>query len=64
VHVEHQFSSVPIADYDPKNPTYSHFTQVVWKGTTQVGCAVATCSGIFDASYGVCFTVHSPVGKN
>jgi len=40
------------SDYDPNNPTYSHFTQVVWKGTTQVGCAVATCSGIFDAKYG------------
>lgn len=41
-------------DYDPNNPTYSHFTQVVWKGTTQVGCAVHTCPAgtIFDASYG------------
>jgi len=51
---------LPLAQYDPKNPVYSHFTQVVWKSTTQVGCAVAKCSGIFDAKYGVCPTVPSP----
>ena len=31
------------SDYDPSNPTYSHFTQVVWKGSSQLGCAVVTC---------------------
>ncbi|KAI5122586.1 hypothetical protein M0805_004802 [Coniferiporia weirii] len=40
------------SEYDPSNPVPSHFTQVVWKATTQVGCAVQTCSGIFAASYG------------
>lgn len=25
---------------------------VVWKATTQVGCAVAACDGIFDPKYG------------
>ncbi|KAL0957571.1 hypothetical protein HGRIS_001356 [Hohenbuehelia grisea] len=39
-------------DYDPSNPNPSHFTQVVWKGSTQLGCAVANCDGIFDASFG------------
>jgi hypothetical protein len=29
--------------YDPSNPIPSHFTQVVWKGTTQLGCAIVNC---------------------
>ncbi|KAI5476035.1 hypothetical protein MNV49_000464 [Pseudohyphozyma bogoriensis] len=40
-------------DYNATNPVYSHFTQVVWKSTTQLGCAVAQCSGIFDPAYGL-----------
>jgi len=40
------------SQYDPNNPQFSHFTQVVWKATTQVGCAVATCGGIFPSSFG------------
>lgn len=39
-------------DYNPSNPTFSHFTQVVWKGTKQLGCAVQSCDGIFSSSYG------------
>jgi len=39
-------------DYDPNNPQSSHFTQVVWKATTKVGCAVQSCDGIFAASFG------------
>jgi len=31
-------------DYNPKNPNYSHWTQVVWKGTRQIGCAAKACS--------------------
>lgn len=27
-----------IRDYDYNNPTYSHFTQVVWKGSNEVAC--------------------------
>ncbi|ESK85345.1 secreted protein [Moniliophthora roreri MCA 2997] len=35
-------------DYNPSNPEYSHFTQMVWKGSTCLGCAKATnCGGIF-----------------
>lgn len=30
-----------IADYNPANPIYSHFTQLVWKSTTQIGCGYA-----------------------
>ncbi|KAM5541317.1 hypothetical protein V8D89_004871 [Ganoderma adspersum] len=39
--------------YDPQNPQASHFTQVVWKATTQLGCAVKDgCTGIFDPKFG------------
>jgi hypothetical protein len=31
-------------DYDPNNPQYSHFTQVAWKSTTQLGCAMIDCA--------------------
>lgn len=44
-----------LAQYDPNNPQPSHFTQVVWKATRQVGCAVQQCDGIFDPSFGVSF---------
>ncbi|KAG8914051.1 hypothetical protein FRC00_000945 [Tulasnella sp. 408] len=42
-----------IEDYSPSNPVPSHYTQVVWKGTELVGCALApSCDGIFDGAYG------------
>jgi len=55
-----------VSEYDSSNPQPSHFTQVVWKGTQQVGCAVQSCEGIFDASFGkakyyVC--EYSPAGN-
>ncbi|KAJ7233973.1 CAP domain-containing protein, partial [Mycena rebaudengoi] len=36
------------------NPTSSHWTQVVWKETRELGCAVATCpvGSIFEPEYG------------
>ncbi|KAH9968919.1 CAP domain-containing protein [Russula dissimulans] len=43
-------------DYNPQDPIYSHFTQIVWKNTQTVACAVYSCSpgqgDPFDASYG------------
>ncbi|KAJ3737036.1 PR-1-like protein [Lentinula guzmanii] len=54
------------SQYDPNNPVASHFTQMVWKATTEVGCAVASCSGIFAASFGLAsFYVceYSPQGN-
>ena len=41
------------AEYSSQNPQPSHFTQVVWKNSKQVGCAVADCTTIFPAKYGV-----------
>lgn len=39
-----------IKDYDFNNPGFSmttgHFTQVVWKGTQQVGCGMVQCKGL------------------
>lgn len=46
---------------------WGHFTQIVWKGTQQVGCATVICDslGNVDASNSVPFTVcnYSPSGK-
>ncbi|GAW08618.1 CAP domain-containing protein [Lentinula edodes] len=37
--------------YDPSSPTFSDFTQIVWKNTTTVGCAYNTqCGNIFPSS--------------
>ncbi|KIK04705.1 hypothetical protein K443DRAFT_130699 [Laccaria amethystina LaAM-08-1] len=54
------------ADHNPANPTYTHFTQVIWKSTTQLGCAVSKCDSIFDRSFGkatlyVC--LYNPAGN-
>ncbi|KAG7090345.1 hypothetical protein E1B28_009465 [Marasmius oreades] len=38
-------------DYNPKNPQTSHFTQVVWKNTKEVGCAIKTCPNLFDSKF-------------
>ncbi|CEL58179.1 Fruiting body protein SC7 OS=Schizophyllum commune GN=SC7 PE=2 SV=1 [Rhizoctonia solani AG-1 IB] len=54
-------------DYNPSNPQYSHWTQVVWKSTTKLGCAMKQCAAgtIFDASYVANYFVchYSPYGN-
>ncbi|KIJ20379.1 hypothetical protein PAXINDRAFT_96589 [Paxillus involutus ATCC 200175] len=55
-----------LANFDPTNPTFSDFTQIIWQSTTQLGCASAQCAGIFDAAFGeatmyVC--LYDPVGN-
>lgn len=43
-----------VSQYNPSDPVASHFTQVVWKASSQVGCALAECAGgtIFPSSFG------------
>lgn len=41
--------------------TYDHFTQVVWKGSTKVGCAYKDCSAEGWAKYIVC--EYDPAGN-
>jgi uncharacterized protein YkwD len=41
------------SQYDPNNPVPSHFTQVVWKASVQLGCAVSECNDLLGAGTGV-----------
>ncbi|TFY68361.1 hypothetical protein EVJ58_g1061 [Rhodofomes roseus] len=41
-----------VSQYNANSPEASHFTQVVWKASTKVGCAVQDCDGIFASSFG------------
>lgn len=47
-------------DYSTHNE-YNHFTQLVWKASTQVGCAYKDCSAEGWGKYVVC--EYSPVGN-
>nr|VWO97034.1 Repressed by TUP1 protein 4 [Ganoderma boninense] len=40
------------SQYDPGDPQGSGFTQVVWKNTREVGCAVKECWGFFPPRLG------------
>ena len=52
-----------MSDFDK----WGHFSQIVWKGTTHVGCATVTCNslGNVDSSEALPFTVcnYSPAGN-
>lgn len=46
--------------------SFGHFTQIVWKGTQQVGCATQYCpQGLTNAAYAQYFTVcnYYPPGE-
>lgn len=47
-------------DYTSAN-TYDHFTQVVWKGSTKVGCAYKDCSSNNWGKYVIC--EYDPAGN-
>lgn len=47
-------------NYNSAN-TYDHFTQVVWKGSTKVGCAYKDCTSTGWGKYVVC--EYSPAGN-
>ncbi|QLQ78501.1 hypothetical protein HG537_0A07480 [Torulaspora globosa] len=53
-----------IKSYDYNNPSFSsstgHFTQVVWKSTTQVGCGIKQCNNAW-GSYIICS--YNPAGN-
>ncbi|CAB4256941.1 similar to Saccharomyces cerevisiae YJL079C PRY1 Protein of unknown function [Maudiozyma barnettii] len=53
-----------ISNYDFSNPGFSsntgHFTQLVWKGTSQVGCGVKSCGGVW-GDYVICS--YNPAGN-
>lgn len=53
-----------IKDYNYANPGFSestgHFTQVVWKSSTKVGCAVKSCGGVW-GDYVICS--YDPAGN-
>ncbi|EJF62380.1 PR-1-like protein [Dichomitus squalens LYAD-421 SS1] len=51
--------------FNPIQLNLNHYTQVIWRSTTQLGCGMATCGNIFpgdgDATYHVC--LYDPVGN-
>lgn len=56
-------SSPSMTDFEK----WGHFSQIVWKGTTHVGCATVMCNGLgnVDSSSSLPFTVcnYSPPGN-
>lgn len=50
-----------INGYNFKSNQYNHFTQVIWKSTTKLGCAQKDCRGNNWGYYTIC--VYSPAGN-
>ncbi len=56
-------------DYDYNNPGFSsatgHFTQVVWKGTTEIGCAYkeGCTTGMYQTSHTAWICQYNPPGN-
>jgi pathogenesis-related protein 1 len=54
------------SSYDPSNPQFNGFTQVVWKATTEVGCATHRCPDLFPEHPGVAtmyVCLYNPAGN-
>jgi pathogenesis-related protein 1 len=52
--------------YNPANPTFLRFTQVIWKSTTEIGCAVSECNGLFGPKTGTAYLyvcLYNPPGN-
>ncbi|KAF9056754.1 CAP domain-containing protein, partial [Rhodocollybia butyracea] len=50
--------------YDPLSPTFSAFTQIVWKDTTSVGCAYNTqCANILPGQATLHVCLYNPPGN-
>ncbi|KAJ5658338.1 uncharacterized protein N7484_001987 [Penicillium longicatenatum] len=67
---EIEFFPTPYGESDPSMTDFDkwgHFSQIVWKATTHVGCATVVCNplGNVDSSEALPFTVcnYSPVGN-
>lgn len=55
---------VDLAKLSLRDFAFTHYTQVIWKSTTQLGCGVALCDNMFSgraATYHVC--LYDPVGN-
>jgi len=54
------------AQYNSSNPSYLRFTQVVWKSTTELGCAVSECRNLFGPDSGtsiITVCLYNPPGN-
>ncbi|KIJ56982.1 hypothetical protein M422DRAFT_85976, partial [Sphaerobolus stellatus SS14] len=50
--------------YNPGKPIMSHFTQVVWRNTSQVGCASTTCPRLINNDVGIMYVCeYNPPGN-